>query len=854
MSLSKLTLFSALILSVALSVVPARAASKDYRFTTLSTSFDLTNPYKIALLPNGNALVAVSGSGTLLEVTPEGATSLFAGSESNRPEIVISPGLVYIDQIVDDTREHFFASQVAVDDNGNVYAPHGYSIRRMNSSGLVETIAGKFDEQGSTDGDGASARFHSITALATDSIGNVYIGNGFNFTIRKISPTGQVSTFVGKNGERGIADGLGATARLDLVNSIVVDDQDNLWISSGATIRKITPAGQVSTVAGNAENPRSSGYWDAQGLSAKFASRPVLSLAADGNLWIADEGNSAIRTMTPDTTVSSIGGYLGQRGLVDGLNQDSRFNQPQGIAVFANGNVLISDTANNQLRLGMLEFTSEAALGTYFGTTSEGADWSLWLREPGHGTFTTRLPSAGSVLVADVTIDERDLFQGMAEEILPIGSNTSAQLRHVTGSIAQIAPGVLEVSGNIDGSSISFTGSFPRTGSGTPFSGSFYTAVALGTEVGTLYTSVGFSGDYAAYLVLPNSIDSARAVLGPGGSNTVGTTNGDQLTIQIDSANRSLTASLSRADSISVLGSFSNRSTAPAGAGPKIAADGSIISFAGLSVEAANTTRLVNLSIRSRAGSGDQTLVMGFVVSGSTSKSILLRGIGPTLTDFDVAGAANDPRLLLFGAGSSTDPILENDNWEGAAELQESFSRLGAFELNANSLDAALAGTLTAGPYTAQIRADESGVSLVEAYDNDTSRETRLINLSARTESGTGSDTLTGGFVISGNSPIRLLARGVGPTLAAFGVAGSLSDPELNIFDSVGGLVASNDDWLGDPDVTTAAAKVGAFALESTESKDAALLVTLLPGAYTVQVVGSDGSSGVALVELYEIP
>ena len=142
----------------------------------------------------------------------------------------------------------------------------------------------------------------------------------------------------------------------------------------------------------------------------------------------------------------------------------------------------------------------------------------------------------------------------------------------------------------------------------------------------------------------------------------------------------------------------------------------------------------------------------------------------------------------------------------------------------------------------------------MEVYDADTNRDTRLINVSARNNVGTGSNALIAGFVITGNAPVQLLIRGIGPTLSTYGVGGVLADPKLQIFDSNAQVLVQNDDWGGSAAVAVAASQVGAFPLNDPASKDAALLVTLLPGTYSAQVSGQGGTTGVALVEIYEVP
>ncbi len=267
--------------------------------------------------------------------------------------------------------------------------------------------------------------------------------------------------------------------------------------------------------------------------------------------------------------------------------------------------------------------------------------------------------------------------------------------------------------------------------------------------------------------------------------------------------------------------------------------------------------RLINLSVRTNAGTGDQTLIAGFVVSGSGNKQVLVRAIGPTLQSvFGVDGVLTDPQLALYRGNAQ---LAGNAGWGGNPALATAFTQVGAFALGAASRDAALLSPLAAGGYSAQVASSSgrTGVALVEAYDADpASSNSRFINLSARTVAGTGDQTLIAGFVISGNVPRTLLIRGIGPALALFGVEGTLANPRLELRTRINNqdtLVAANAGWAGNPALSSASAQVGAFALPAG-SADAALLITLTPGSYTAQVTGAGGATGVALVEIYEVP
>lgn len=273
--------------------------------------------------------------------------------------------------------------------------------------------------------------------------------------------------------------------------------------------------------------------------------------------------------------------------------------------------------------------------------------------------------------------------------------------------------------------------------------------------------------------------------------------------------------------------------------------------------------RIVNFSIRSNAGTGAQTLIVGLAVETSTGnqpQALLLRGVGPALTSFGVNGALADPQLELF-RGSVR--LAQNDNWETAgAEVTAFGTRVNAFPLPIGSRDAALVqSSMAPGAYTVQISgatgsgAGATGIALAEVFDatppGGAARE--LVNVSARTQVSAGENVLIAGFVIGGNSARTVLIRAAGPVLGTFGVTGTLADPRLALFQG-DARIAESDNWETGPELAQAFTAAGAFPFIA-RSRDAVLLVTLPPGLYTAQVSGlTPAMSGVALVEVYALP
>lgn len=268
--------------------------------------------------------------------------------------------------------------------------------------------------------------------------------------------------------------------------------------------------------------------------------------------------------------------------------------------------------------------------------------------------------------------------------------------------------------------------------------------------------------------------------------------------------------------------------------------------------------RLANLSTRGYVGTGDSIMIAGFVVSGTQPKRVLVRAIGPTLHPAGVRGELVDPVLTVVDVHGQ--PVVDNDDWSSDEPdiLRQAFREAGAFDLPDTSADAALLVTLPPGVYTALVsgKSQTTGISLVETYDLDESAaERHLINISTRGEVGIGDAVMIPGLVIEGTEPKRLLIRAVGPGLSGSGLSGLLADPYLRMVNTRGETVLTNDNWGdGNPDTAAAAATAaGAFPL-TLGSTDAAVVATIPPGVYTVVVSGVNDATGIALVEVYEVP
>jgi sugar lactone lactonase YvrE len=300
-------------------------------------SSSFNHPKGLAVDASGNLFVADDLNNLIRKISHEGMVSVFAGT-----------GLPGPDNGPANTASFNFPVGIAVDAAGNVYVGDDGNnlIRKISPSGVVSTLAGN-PSAGAVNGTGASASFHTPLGVAVDASGYVYVADYQNSLIRKISPAGVVTTFAG-NGSVGSTDGLGTDASFSFPAGVTVDINGNVYVAdaNGCRIRKITPAGMVSTIAGTG-NPGSA---DGAGTMASFFAPQGITVDKAGNLYVADGGNSLIRKISPSGMVTTVAGS-GTRGSSNGPGASASFSGPDGLVVDASGkNLYIADTFNNLIR------------------------------------------------------------------------------------------------------------------------------------------------------------------------------------------------------------------------------------------------------------------------------------------------------------------------------------------------------------------------------------------------------------------------------------------------------------------------------------------------------------------------
>lgn len=252
------------------------------------------------------------------------------------------------------------------------------------------------------------------------------------------------------------------------------------------------------------------------------------------------------------------------------------------------------------------------------------------------------------------------------------------------------------------------------------------------------------------------------------------------------------------------------------------------------------STKLLNVSTRATVGVDQNVMIGGFIVTGDIAKRVVLRGLGPSLGQAGLSGALADPVLELYDAAGTL--IESNDNPTVIPGIVNPLSP-------ANPSEPLLTAILPSGSYTAVLHGVDTttGLALVELYDVNPA-SSQVSNISTRGQAGAGSNVMIGGFIVGGSDPTQVLIRALGPSLVPFGISGALADPVLEVYDGSGNLLFSNDNWRA-----TQAQEISATDLAPTSDREAAVLATLIPGNYTALVHDARFSTGVGLVEAYDL-
>ncbi|MEA5140589.1 NHL domain-containing protein [Arcicella rigui] len=407
----------------------------------ISSNASFSKPNAIAVDVFGNTYVADYGNGLIRKISPSGIVSTLAG----KPQIDAAS---YFNGTGSEAT-FFKPVGIAVDKSGNVYVTeeNSHAIRKITPSGVVTTFAGDVFESNSTDGTGPSARFNAPKGLAVDASGNVFVADYNNHKIRKITASGEVSTFAG-NGSAGIINGTGTGASFYYPKGVAVDKDGNVYVTEGAedhnAIRKITKDQVVSILAGGPYT----GNIDGRGTVASFNLPYGISVDKLGNVYVADWGNNIIRKILPDGTVSTLAGNYNV-GIVNGNGIKARFSLPKGICVDGQDYLLVADTDNNLIRKISLSgyssndlpagLTLDPSTGIITGkpTTPQTATNYTITAINGGGIRTTNvnITITGNLVTPTITLPKAPVISYPSPKTYSVGTPMTAFLNNTGGAI-----------------------------------------------------------------------------------------------------------------------------------------------------------------------------------------------------------------------------------------------------------------------------------------------------------------------------------------------------------------------------------------------------------------------------------
>jgi hypothetical protein len=347
-------------------------------------------PKGVAIDASGALYVANSGGHTIRKIAlPACTVSTIAG-------VAGSAGSVDGDRT---TARLSSPGAVVVDGSGSLYVSQSHMIRHVTQAGDVTTIAGT-TTPGWADGTGTAASFYSPVGLALDPAGNILVADQNNHSIRRVTPEGVVTTFAGAPVSTGGTDGTGAAARFNSPRGLAIDHDDNVYVAEwgGHVIRKITPAGVVTTVAGAYGV---AGSTDGPAASARFRYPQGVGVATDGTLYVADTGNNTIRKIATDGTVSTVAGLAGSEGSTNGTGSAARFRGPAAVVVDGSGNLFVADRYNTTIRrvtpAGVVTLYAGITQGDVIQAATDGPALSATFESP----LALAFDADGNLLVVD---------------------------------------------------------------------------------------------------------------------------------------------------------------------------------------------------------------------------------------------------------------------------------------------------------------------------------------------------------------------------------------------------------------------------------------------------------------------
>lgn|GEM_PF-1659653 len=799
--------------------IVAQSTYEPYRISTLapSGSGDLPGynarynmPQGVALDNAGNIYVADTYGQCIRKIAPNGAVITLAGLA----------GTFGTADGTGSAARFFYPRGMSLDGSGNIYVADCYnsSIRKITPAGVVTTLAGGpgYPDTGSNDGIGRAARFDEPSSVVVNSTGILYVADTYNHTVRKIAPGAVVTTLAGLAGHPGNVDGVGSEARFNEPYGIAVDLADNIYVTSDNTIRKITPDGVVSTVAGaggrglavdHAGNYYTDGGnlvlkitpagivttlaggapWNfddflglnGTGAAARFWHNEGLTVDADGNVYVADGGDDSIRKVTPAGVVTAVSGSPG--AFSDSLDDTGGllpFQRPTRIAVDGGGNLYVADSWNYLIRkiapdgiVTTLAGVFNRPSGAYGESPTDGPAWN---------DGSSRV---GCIYPEAIAVDE-------AGVVYFVDGHT---IRKVAGGLVTTIAGNPIYSGSVDG-----------TGSAARFSRAEGIAV---DGAGNVY--VADTQNVTIRKITPEGVVTTLAGVAEGYGSADGMGSAARFNSPMDVA-------VDRSGNVYVADGGGNTMLPANHTIRKITPDGLVTTLAGSATNYGSADG-TGSAARFRDPEGVAVDRAGNVYVADYLNSCL-RKVTPAGVVTTLAGVPGFYSDQVDGTGSAARfTVLRSVTVDNAGYV-----------------------------YALDLPNFRIGVSTVKP---------QLLNVSTRLRVLTGDNVLIGGFIVAGSNMKRVIIRAVGPSLAGSGVEEFLADPTLELRDSTGALLASNDNWkINDQTQQSQEAEIRASTIPPANDLESAIIATLAPNqGYTAIVRGKNGAIGIAVVEAYDL-
>jgi len=819
----------------------------------LTTGASLVFPKASAVDALGNIYVA-NNDHTILKITPLGVASVFAGQ----------PGVHGFADGTGSAARFTSPEGIAVNlATGNVYVSDSLNntIRKITPAGDVTTFAGSPGPSDAADGTGPAARFAHPKGVAVDSMGNIYVSDADNSTIRKITPGRVVTTLAGSAGNAGSFDGTGSTARFNNPNGIAVDGTGQIYVadSNNHTIRKITPAGVVSTLAGL---PGSGGSQDGQGCAARFYDPVGVAVDNNGDVVAADNSTSLIRKVTAAGVVTTLGGKPFSDGNADGVGSAARFFNPGGVTINGANQLLVTDTGNSTLRTGT-PAPQPAPMNHVVTNTNDSGPGSLRqaLSDAQSGdtiSFSSSLNGQAITLTSNqLTIAADIAISGPGANLLTIRRSsvvgTSAfRIFEVTPDHNVRISGLTISNGNANGAVVAEGGGIFNDRSFVTVDSCMFSGNTANN--GGALSNSGASGKGAGLTLLNSTLQGNSAIRGGALFNASRTADSGSITVASASVSNCTFSGNTASDRGGAVcngnSGFNNVAVINSTFSDNAAPEGTALycTFSQCSV---------GNSIFKGFGTG-QTVVKDF-----TNPPFVDRGYN-VLTDDPLRSIGS----RLFGSATNqvnTDPRLGPPQNNGGPTLTHAplvdspaIDKGKDLALNACNMPLGIDQRGFARPVrfsTSIVEPAGGDGSDVGAVELAAPAPSVLANISTRTAVGKGDNVLIGGFYITGSESKKIVIRAIGPSLAVNGapIMGRLADPTLELHDSQR-IIATNDNWrINDQTQQSQQAEIEATTIPPSDDLESAIVMTLPPGPYTVVLRGQADGTGIAVVEIYDL-